>query len=76
MDNAEGMHSFHVRVSDDVIIRRCNTLVIEAHDSLAAIAIARRRAVRAISTCAITVMRPTRRSAFRSSNRRRSRVMR
>ena len=45
MDNAERMHAFHVRVSDDVIIRRCNTLVIDAPDSFAAIEIARRRAV-------------------------------
>ena len=45
MDNAERMHAFHVRVSDDVIIRRCNTLVIDAPDSLAAIEIARRRAI-------------------------------
>ena len=45
MNNAERMHAFHVRVSDDIIIRRCNTLVIDAPDSLAAIEIARRRAV-------------------------------
>ena len=45
MKAAEPSRSFHVRVSDDVIIRRCNTVIIDAPDSLAAIEIARRRAI-------------------------------